>query len=140
MPTILLVDDDPVAQRVLSAQLRKEGHTVVSVRSGEGALQRLRETACDLAILDIGLPQMGGLALLRVLRADPRHATLPIIMLTASGQDQDCLDAAEAGANAFLLKPASSNELIETVSQVLENHRTSGPPAAEGRPWLDARS
>lgn len=139
MATILLVDDDPVAQRVLSAQLRKEGHAVVSARSGEGALQRLQEIICDLAILDIGLPQMGGLALLRALRVDPQHRNLPIIMLTASGQDQDCLDAAEAGANAFLLKPASSSELIETVNLVLENRQPSGPPSAGCRPRFEAR-
>jgi len=117
--TILVVDDDPVTQRVLSVQLRKAGYTSVVARSGEGALQQLAEIPCDLAILDIGLPEMDGLTLLRILRANAEYKTMPIIMLTASGQDDDCTEAQAAGANAFLLKPTSSNELIGTVNRLL---------------------
>jgi len=119
MATILVVDDDPVAQRVLGAQLRKAGHTTVAARSGQGALEQLAQGTCDLAILDIGLPEMDGLTLLRLLRADAKHGAMPVIMLTASGQEGDCIEAETAGANAFLLKPTSTNELIETVSQLL---------------------
>jgi CheY-like chemotaxis protein len=119
MATILVVDDDPVAQRVLNAQLRKAGHTVVAARSGESALKQLSETFCDLVILDIGLPDIDGLTLLRALRADVNHQAIAIIMLTASGQANDYAKAEAAGANAFLRKPASSNELIETVARVL---------------------
>lgn len=119
MATILVVDDDPVAQRVLSAQLRKAGHATVAARSGEDALEQLTDVACDLAILDIGLPEMDGLTLLRILRADAHHRSIPIIMLTASGQGDDPARAEAAGANAFLLKPASSEELIEAVNRVL---------------------
>jgi DNA-binding response OmpR family regulator len=121
MTTILVVDDDPVAQRVLSAQLRKAGHTAVVARSGEGALQQLAEIPCDLAILDIGLPDMDGLTLLRMLRANADTKTMPIIMLTASGQDKDCIDAEATGVNAFLLKPASTSELVETVGRLLRH-------------------
>lgn len=119
MATILTVDDDPVTRRVLGAQLRKAGHTGVTAGSGKEALKQLIEVRCDLAILDIGLPDMDGLALLRILRADAAHRTMPVIMLTASGQEADCAKAEAEGANAFLLKPTSSNELIQTVSRVL---------------------
>jgi CheY-like chemotaxis protein len=121
MAIILVVDDDPVAQRVLNAQLRTVGHTVVAARSGESALKQLSETFCDLVILDIGLPDIDGLTLLRTLRADVNHQAIAIIMLTASGQANDYAKAEAAGANAFLRKPASSNELIETVARVLEH-------------------
>ena len=121
MTTILIVDDDPVAQRVLSAQLRKVGHTTIAARSGEGALKQLAETPCDLAILDIGLQEMNGLTLLRMLRANADYRALLIIMLTASGQDKDCIEAEAAGVNAFLHKPASTSELIETVSRLLRH-------------------
>jgi CheY-like chemotaxis protein len=119
MATILVVDDDPVAQRVLNAQLRKVGHAVVAARSGESALKQLSESFCDLVILDIGLPDIDGLTLLRTLRADVNHQAIAIIMLTSSGQADDYAKAEAAGANAFLRKPASSNELIETVARVL---------------------
>lgn len=119
MATILIVDDDPVAQRVLGAQLRKAGRTVVAARSGEEAQKQLAEGPCDLVILDIGLPEMDGLTLLRILRANADYRTMPIIMLTASGQDKDCTEAEAAGVNAFLLKPTSTSELIETVNRLL---------------------
>jgi CheY-like chemotaxis protein len=119
--TILVVDDDPVAQRVLSAQLRKAGHTAAAAGSGQEALRKLAELPCDLVILDIGLPDMDGLSFLRIMRADANHKTMPVIVLTASGQDDSYTDAKTAGANAFLRKPASSNELIETVSQLLRH-------------------
>jgi len=99
--------------------LRKAGHTTVAARSGQGALEQLAQGTCDLAILDIGLPEMDGLTLSRLLRADAKHGAMPVIMLTASGQEGDCIEAETAGANAFLLKPTSTNELIETVSQLL---------------------
>jgi two-component system, OmpR family, phosphate regulon response regulator PhoB len=120
MATILVVDDDPVAQRVLSAQLRKAGHAALGARSGAGALQQLAEAVCDLVILDIGLPDMDGLTLLRLLRADARSKNIPVVMLTASGQAHDSIAAEAAGANAFLRKPASTNELTETVARFLK--------------------
>lgn len=121
MTTILVVDDDPVAQRVLGAQLRKAGYIPAAARSGQEALRNLAQIPCDLAILDIGLPDMDGLSFLRILRADADHKTMPVIVLTASGRDDSYTDAKTAGANGFLRKPASSNELIETVSQLLRD-------------------
>jgi DNA-binding response OmpR family regulator len=119
MATILVVDDDPVTRRILGTQLRKAGHAAIAAGSAESALQLLSATHCDLAILDIGLPDIDGLALLRMLRARDDCSAMPIIMLTASGQDEDSTKAGAAGANAFLLKPTSSNELISTVSRLL---------------------
>ena len=119
MPTILIVDDYPVTQRVLSTQLRKNGYSVVTAGSAREALNRLAEARVDLAILDIAMPEVDGLMLLRQLRDDMRYQGMPIIMLTASGQDQDRIEAREAGANDFLSKPASSRELLDTVEHWL---------------------
>lgn len=119
MATILIVDDDPVIRRVLSAQLRKAGYTTVQAMSGEDALRQLAEFRPNLAIFDISMPVMDGLTLLRTLRARPDCATLPVIMLTGSGQEDDAMEAVTAGANAFLLKPTSTNELIDTVARLL---------------------
>jgi CheY-like chemotaxis protein len=72
---------------------------------------------------------MDGISLLKQLRADPIYRNLPIIMLTASGQDQDRLDARAAGANDFLTKPTSSTELEETVQRWLPNPHSGQPEA-----------
>jgi CheY-like chemotaxis protein len=119
MATVLVVDDQPVIQRVLGAQLRKNGHDPETCGCARDALVRLCEIPFDLVILDIAMPEMDGLSLLRLLRQDPRFATLPAIMLTASGQDEDRAAAFAAGASAFLNKPTSSWELAETIDRVL---------------------
>lgn len=119
MTTILIVEDYAVTQRVLSLTLRNHGYSVVVAGHGIEALQRLEETPVDLALVDIAMPEMDGLSLLQHLRSDPRFQHLPIIMLSASGQDEDRALALEVGANGFLSKPASSRELIETVSRFL---------------------
>jgi CheY-like chemotaxis protein len=119
MASILVVDDQPVIQRVLGAQLRKNGYDSETCGCASDALARLRESAFDLVILDIAMPEMDGLSLLRLLRQDPRLAQLPAIMLTASGQDEDRVAALAAGATAFLTEPTSSWELAETIDRAL---------------------
>lgn len=119
MATILVVEDHDVTRRVLSYTLKKDGHTVITAENGLDALDQLAETAVDLAIVDIAMPKMNGIALLRNLRADDNYHNLPIVMLTASGDDEDRLIARDEGANDFLTKPASSRELTATVNRVL---------------------
>ena len=112
---ILVVDDYPVTRRILGYTLRKQGYDVVPAADGEEALARLSDHAIDLAILDIAMPGMDGITLLKQIRADPRLRELPVVMLSASGQDQDRITARAEGANAFLSKPCSSHELLDTV-------------------------
>jgi len=119
MARILIVDDYPVTLRVLSTQLRKHGYEVNTAGSAREALESLAENPADLAILDIAMPEVDGLMLLSQLRADARYAAMPVIMLTASGQDQDRITARETGANDFLSKPTSSRELLDTVQRLL---------------------
>jgi len=115
MGTILIVEDYPVTQRVLSLTLRNNGYEVLIAGNGLEAIALLEQSPVDLALVDIAMPEMDGLALLRHLREDPRFQSLPIVMLTASGQDDDRALALSIGANGFLSKPASSQQLIETV-------------------------
>lgn len=119
MATILIVEDYPVTQRVLSLTLRNNGHETIVAGNGLEALAVLGENPVDLALVDIAMPEMDGLELLRHLRDDARYQALPIIMLTASGQDDDRSVALSAGANGFLTKPASSRELIDAVAQFI---------------------
>ena len=117
MATILIVDDSPVSQRLLGYTLQRHGYDIITAGHGGEALERLAEAPVDLVISDLAMPEVDGLTLLRRIRADERYRDLPLVMLTASGQDQDRLVAQSAGASDFLTKPSSSRELIETVSR-----------------------
>jgi CheY-like chemotaxis protein len=119
LATILVVEDNPIFQRMIGHTLRKASHTVLVANNGLEALERLAETAIDLIVCDLSMPEMDGLTLLRHLRREPRYQALPFIMLTASGQDQDRVIASAEGANSFLTKPTSSSELVDTVRQIL---------------------
>lgn len=120
MATILIVDDAPLVQRVLAMMLQRINHTIITADNGLEALARLAETPIDLMITDIMMPQMDGLSLLERLRADERHKHLPVIVLTASGQESVSSEAERRGANYFLRQPISSWELKETVENVLQ--------------------
>lgn len=119
MKTILVVDDYSVTQRVLGHILRLGGYTSLGAINGIEALEILEEEEIDLVICDIAMPEMDGITLLRKIRADARFQHLPVIMLTASGQDDDRVIAEDAGASGFLTKPTGSDELLNVVSEFL---------------------
>jgi CheY-like chemotaxis protein len=120
MTTILIVEDYAVTQRVLSLTLRNQGYFVVVASNGAEALQCLEEGPIDLVLSDIAMPVMNGFDMLRVLRADSRYEALPVVMLTASGQIEDHHVALSLGADGFLTKPASSQELLDIVRRFTE--------------------
>ncbi len=123
MATILIVDDDSTSRRMLSYTLNKHGYVVVTAVDGRDALVQLDAQPVDLILSDIAMPEMDGLSLLRTVRATARWHTLPLIMITASGQDLDRVAAQAAGVDGFLTKPIGSHELLELVSQfVLKRH------------------
>ncbi len=119
MTTILIVDDDPNNQRILSYTLRKAGYTVLVASNGEVGLEILRQTTVELAILDISMPVMDGISLLRLIRADQRLSSLPVIILTASGDDQELALGEQVNIQGFLTKPSSSQILLRTVVAAL---------------------
>ena len=120
MTTILVAEDNRVNQRMLTFTLRKNGHTVLTAFHGLEALEHLAATPVDLVIADIDMPEMDGVTLLKRVRADERYRALPVIVLTASGEDEDYETARAAGANDVLTKPASSRELIAAIDKMLK--------------------
>ena len=119
MTTILIVDDDPNSQRVLSYTLRKNGYEARIAANGENALALLGESASDLVIVDMAMPVMDGLTLLRHMRADELLRNVPVIILTGSGDDYDRLQAEQEGIQGFLSKPSSSKTVLEVVRHTL---------------------
>jgi two-component system, OmpR family, alkaline phosphatase synthesis response regulator PhoP len=114
--TILVVDDEPEIVRLVRDYLEHGGFAVVTAADGPGALEAVRRRAPDLVILDLGLPGLDGLDVTRKLRRD---GLVPIVMLTARGDESDKLVGLELGADDYLTKPFSPKELVARVRAVL---------------------
>lgn len=109
---ILVVDDDPQIRRVMRTSLTVKGYFVADAKSGEEALQVLRDQRFDLILLDMNMPGMGGLAACREIRASSEIA---IIMLTVRNAEQDKVAALDAGADDYITKPFSTPELLARI-------------------------
>jgi two-component system KDP operon response regulator KdpE len=107
--TILLVDDEPQIRRVLRTSLTAQGANVLDVQSGEEALELLREHTVDLILLDLNMPGMGGLDTCRAIRSG---WDVPIIVVSVRESDRDKVEALDAGADDFVTKPFSFDELM----------------------------
>ena len=126
---ILIVDDEADLVELVSYNLKKEGFTVDSASGGEAALTKMRKDKYDLVILDLMLPGIQGIELCRILRNDPKTAGLPIIMLTAKGEEVDRILGLEMGADDYITKPFSPRELVARVRAVLR--RSTEKPLTE---------
>jgi DNA-binding response OmpR family regulator len=116
---ILLAEDEKHLADMVAFKLTNSGHRVVLARDGEEALALLGRERPDLAILDIMMPGVDGLEVLRRIRDDPDLRALPVIMLTAKGQERDVLAGLGAGANDYVVKPFSLKELVARIDTVL---------------------
>jgi phosphate regulon transcriptional regulator PhoB len=121
---ILVVDDEPDIVELVAYNLKKEGFIVSSASDGSEALARIGKEKFDFIILDLMLPGMPGMDICRVLRSDPKTKNLPIIMLTARGEEVDKILGLEVGADDYLTKPFSPRELLARIRAVMR--RTSG--------------
>ena len=109
---ILVVDDEPQIRRIMRTTLTASGYEVDDAKSGEEALEKLRDYRPDLVLLDINMPGMGGLAACRAIRADPHVA---IIMLTVRNTETSKVEALDAGADDYVTKPFSTPELLARI-------------------------
>ena len=114
---LLLVEDDAALRLGLARQLEGDGYRVDQAGDGEDGLFQAREYPVDLAIVDLGLPKLGGLKVVQSLRGDGR--TLPILILTARGSWQDKVVGLEAGADDYLVKPFEYPELAARIKALL---------------------
>lgn len=126
---ILVVDDEADLVELVSYNLKKEGFIVDSASDGETALTKIRKGKYGLLILDLMLPGIQGMELCRILRNDPKTSVLPIIMLTAKGEEVDKILGLEMGADDYMAKPFSPRELVARVKAVLR--RSKEKPVSE---------
>ncbi len=118
-PTILVVDDDAFIRRPLEFILREEGFRPVTAINGDEALARAADSSPDLIILDVMMPGRDGFEICKLLKRDPRHAEIPIVLLSARGQEHDRERGLCLGAVDFVTKPYSPAELLRRVREIL---------------------
>ena len=126
MTTVLVVDDEPIVREVVVRYLEREGYTTLEADHGDRARELLERQTPDLVVLDVMLPGTDGLELCRWIRS---RFTLPVILLTARGEEADRIVGLELGADDYVTKPFSPRELAARVRTVL---RRAAPPDAVG--------
>ena len=125
--TILIVDDDQEIRRLLVDYLARNGLTAIPARDGREMWHALERHAVDLIVLDLMLPDTDGLALCRDLRARTPTAAIPVMMLTARGEDADRIVGIEMGADDYLVKPFNPRELLARIKTILRRTRALPP-------------
>jgi DNA-binding response OmpR family regulator len=128
MSQILVVEDDPDIAQLIGHYLEKAGHTVEFLSSGGAVMPAVRRRQPDLVVLDLMLPELDGLMICQAMRTDPRTAAIPVIMVTARGEEADRITGLELGADDYVTKPFSPKELAARVTALLR--RATRPAAA----------
>jgi two-component system, OmpR family, KDP operon response regulator KdpE len=116
---ILVIDDEPQIRRVMRTALTTAGYEVSDVRSGEEAVEKLGVEKFDLILLDVNLPGMSGLEACRVIRHEALVPDVPIIMLTVRNAEKDIVEALDAGADDYVVKPFGTPELLARIRAAL---------------------
>jgi DNA-binding response OmpR family regulator len=119
LPVVLAADDDEDILELLVFRLERSGYSVLQARDGEEALELAREAKPDLAVIDVTMPKLDGFELTRRLRAEEVTRRMPIILLTARTQDADLERGFDTGADDYLRKPFSPQELSARVHAIL---------------------
>ena len=135
MVRVLVVDDDPTVREVVAGYLSRAGLTVDEAADGMDALARARHTPPDLVVLDLMLPSLDGLEVLRRLRAE--RGNLPVVLLTARGEESDRVLGLEVGADDYVTKPFSARELVLRVQSILRRATVAPTRAADADLLVD---
>lgn len=118
--SILVCDDDPLLVDILKFRLKSRGYHVHVATDGSEALAQVQSVSPDAIVLDSMMPVMDGLEVLRRLREDPQTRDTPVIMLSARKQEADVVGALELGANDYIVKPFSPEELVVRLARLLK--------------------
>ena len=119
-PSVLIVDDEPLTRNLLRLMLERAGFDILEAEDSLKALLSVSENKPDVIVLDVMMPHMDGLTVCEKLRSNPETAVLPIILLSARVNPEAVQEGMEAGADEYLGKPVSREELIRTIRSVLE--------------------
>ncbi len=128
---ILIIEDDDDIAELIRYNLAKDGFRPVSVASGESALDRLNAGSFDLVLLDLMLPGIDGLDVCRELKSSDTHRSIPVIILTAKGEESDIVTGLELGADDYIVKPFSPKVVVARIRTVLRRKTSSKLIGAE---------
>jgi two-component system alkaline phosphatase synthesis response regulator PhoP len=123
--TVLIADDDPVTMYLLRHCLTRAGFRVCCALDGREALSLMQKEAPELVVLDVMMPVMDGLEVLRRAKADPRLRDIPVIMVTSREQDSDILEAVKIGAADYLVKPFAPTDFLARVARIITERRAA---------------
>lgn len=144
MSTVLIADDDPVIRGLFARVLARDGFEVIEADDGEEVLARVHERSVDVVLLDSLMPVLDGPATLAQLRSDEATLMLPVILVTALGDEANRVHGLELGADDYLAKPAELRELVARIRSVIRRAGQAAPPAGTAREkvrfgtkWLD---
>lgn len=119
MARILIAEDEPDIRELVAFTLRFAGHEVTTTMNGEEALHKAGELIPDLIMMDVRMPKMTGYDACRAMKADDKLKDIPVVFLSAKGQDAEIQVGLEAGAEEYLLKPFAPDQLVERVKAIL---------------------
>ncbi len=119
MAKILIAEDERDIRELIAFTLQFAGHEVILTSNGEEALQAVRTQKPQLVLLDVRMPKLTGYEVCKEIKADPRTRAIPVVFLSAKGQETEIRNGLEAGAEQYLLKPFSPDQLIEQVNKIL---------------------
>ncbi|MHC1609255.1 MAG: response regulator transcription factor [Candidatus Methanofastidiosia archaeon] len=117
--TIIYAEDDQDIARLVKFKLEREGFKVIHFSDGEGVTEAILEMTPDLVLLDVMMPVRDGISILKNIKANPKTASIPTIMLSAKGQEGDIVKGLEVGATDYLTKPFAPSELVARVNKVI---------------------
>lgn len=123
--TVMVVDDDEAICRLVVLALSRVGYTVIPIGSGASALEKLTLVQPDLIIMDILMPFLNGLDVVRQIRADPQTALIPVMFLSSQADPAAKHEGISAGGQLYLTKPFKVNELLQNIRDLLENSKDS---------------
>jgi len=122
MPRILVAEDEKDIRELIAFTLRFAGFDVLLASNGAEAVEVAEAERPDLVILDVRMPKMSGYEACRRLKENPQTASLPVVFLSAKGQDSEIQQGLESGAEEYILKPFAPDELIQQVRDILNRH------------------
>ncbi|NOT03497.1 MAG: response regulator [Anaerolineales bacterium] len=119
MARILIAEDEPDIRELVAFTLRFAGHEVVATANGEEAVQQAGQMIPDIILMDVRMPRMTGYDACRIMKADPILKDIPVVFLSAKGQDSEIQTGMDVGAEDYLLKPFAPDQLTERVKAIL---------------------
>lgn len=117
---ILVVDDDKTTRKMVSLILKSKGYEVVTAENGMDGLQKLGLERINLILTDMNMPYMDGIEFTKQVRANPDTSQIPIVMLTTEADDEEKRKAYEAGVDDYLVKPATAEQIVESMRRIIK--------------------